>query len=77
MRVSVHVAQLVEGGIEVYTEDSKRALPAEAPSAQNGWNIVVYKPDTKRIAADVRCFPLPEIEVQGCQQKMKPASRYQ
>jgi len=57
--VSVHVGQLVEGGIEVYTEDSKRAAPAEPPSAQNGWNIVVYKPDTKRIAADLRVVEVP------------------
>lgn len=58
VRVSVHIAQLVEGGMEVYTDDPK-GPPAEPPSAQNGWNIIVYKPDTKKIATDLRVVEAP------------------
>ena len=49
--VNVHPGDLVQGGIEIYTHDAKRASSAEPPSAANGWNTVVYKLDAKRTAA--------------------------
>ena len=45
--VSAHAAQLVEGGIQVYSGDEKNASHAEPPSAENGWNTVVFKYDPK------------------------------
>jgi hypothetical protein len=45
--VSIHPAALVEGGIQVFTGDARGASHTETPSADNGWNTVVYKYDPK------------------------------
>ena len=58
VNVSVHPAELVAGGIEIYTRDPKRASSAEPPSAQNGWSTVVYKYDPKR-TTDIRVVEVP------------------
>ena len=46
VHVEVHSGELIEGGIVVFTKD--RSLHSEAPSAQNGWNTVVYRQDDAR-----------------------------
>jgi len=46
VHVEVHPAQLIEGGIIVFTKDQN--LRSEAPNVRNGWNTVVYKQDYAR-----------------------------
>lgn len=59
--ITAHVARLVAGGLEVYTDNEKRAETPEAPSAENGWNTVVYKYDAKG-GPDVRILDAPRAE---------------
>jgi hypothetical protein len=48
IKVSVQPAELVGGGIAIFSSDQKKAGVTEPPSARNGWNVVVYKWDPKR-----------------------------
>jgi hypothetical protein len=48
VRVSVQPAELVGGGIAIFSSDQKKAGVTEPPSPRNGWNVVVYKWDPKR-----------------------------
>jgi hypothetical protein len=57
--VNVHVAELVAGGIQVYTDDTKAAGTAESPNAQNGWNTILYKADQKHVGADLKVVVSP------------------
>ena len=50
MKISVQSAELVEGGIAVYSKDRKRWGTREPPSGWNGWNVVVHDWDPKRVA---------------------------
>jgi hypothetical protein len=56
--VVVYPGTLVAGGIEVYVRDPNRATTAEPPSAQNGWNTMVFKYDAKKIP-DIRVIEAP------------------
>jgi hypothetical protein len=56
--VRVLAAELVDGGITVFTDDSQRSAKSEPPSASNGWNVVVYKWDPRR-AADLTIIEAP------------------
>jgi hypothetical protein len=48
VKVSVQSAELVAGGIAIFSSDQSRSGTSEPPSARNGWNVVVYKWDPKR-----------------------------
>jgi proteasome lid subunit RPN8/RPN11 len=48
IRVNVHPAELVDGGIVVYTGTAMETL-SEPPSARNGWNLTIYRNDPKRL----------------------------
>jgi hypothetical protein len=50
VKISVQPAELVDGGIAIYSKDRERSGTTELPSAWNGWNVVVYDWDPKRIA---------------------------
>jgi len=54
--IAVHPGELVNGGMVVFTTDQNRL--SEAPSAQNGWNTVVYKLDHER-ATEVEVIDFP------------------
>jgi hypothetical protein len=56
--ISLHPADLVAGGIQVFTRDQKLVSRAEPPSAENGWNTIVYKYDPKT-APDVHVIQPP------------------
>ena len=44
MKVEVRPAELMEGGMVIFTKDQN--LRPESPSLSNGWNTVLYKLDT-------------------------------
>jgi hypothetical protein len=48
VKVSVQPAELVDGGIAIFSSDQTKSGTNEPPSARNGWNVVVYKWDPKR-----------------------------
>jgi hypothetical protein len=48
VRVNVQPAELVDGGITIFSSDRTRSDTSEPPSTHNGWNVVVYKWDPKR-----------------------------
>jgi len=48
VRINVQPAELVDGGIAVFSSDRTRSGTSEPPSTRNGWNVVVYKWDPKR-----------------------------
>lgn len=48
VKVSVQPAELVDGGITIFSIDRSRSGTIEQPSARNGWNVVVYKWDPRR-----------------------------
>jgi hypothetical protein len=48
VKISVQPAELVAGGIAIFSSDQSRSGTSEPPSARNGWNVVVYKWDPKR-----------------------------
>lgn len=48
VRVNVQPAELVDGGIAIFSSDRTRSDTSEPPSTRNGWNVVVYKWDPKR-----------------------------
>ena len=50
VKISVQPAELVEGGIAIYSKDRVRLGDLEPPSAWNGWSVVVHDWDPKRIA---------------------------
>jgi hypothetical protein len=50
VKVSLQPAELVEGGIAVYSKDPEPSDAEQPPSAWNGWKVVVYDWDPKRIA---------------------------
>jgi hypothetical protein len=51
VKVSLQPAELVEGGIAVYSKDPEPSDAEQPPSAWNGWKVVVYDWDPKRVAA--------------------------
>ena len=51
VKVSLQPAELVDGGIAVYSKDPEPSDAEQPPSAWNGWKVVVYDWDPKRIAA--------------------------
>ncbi len=48
VRLDVRPAELIDGGIIIYTKagDSR----SELPNPQNGWNTVIYKRDDARVS---------------------------
>jgi hypothetical protein len=46
VHVEVRPAELIEGGIVIFTKD--QSLRSESPSLSNGWNTVLYKLDAAR-----------------------------
>jgi hypothetical protein len=46
VHVEVRPAELIEGGIVVFTKD--QSLRSESPSLSNGWNTVLYRLDAAR-----------------------------
>lgn len=50
VKISFQPAELVDGGIAVYSKDRERWGTSEPPSAWNGWKVVVHEWDPKRIA---------------------------
>jgi hypothetical protein len=48
VKISVHPAELVDGGIAIFSSDRTKAGTTESPNASNGWNVVVYKWDPRR-----------------------------
>jgi len=50
VRVSLQPAELVDGGIAVYSKDPERSSADQPAAAWNGWKVVVYDWDPKRIA---------------------------
>jgi hypothetical protein len=50
VKISIQPAELVDGGIAVYSKNRARLGSSELPSAWNGWNVVVYDWDPNRIA---------------------------
>ena len=50
VKITLHPAELVEGGIAVYSKERQRFAASEPPSAWNGWNVVVHDWDPRRIA---------------------------
>jgi hypothetical protein len=50
VKIILHPAELVEGGIAVYSKDRLRSGMKEPPSAWNGWNVVVRDWEPTRIA---------------------------
>ena len=48
VKVSLQPAELVAGGITIFSSDRSRSGTIETPSARNGWNVVVYKWDPRR-----------------------------
>ena len=61
VNVSLLPAELVDGGIAVYSKDAERSGASEPPSAWNGWNVtVLHDWDPKRIAeVNIAEFPGP------------------
>ena len=49
VKITLHPAELVEGGIAVYSKERQRFGASEPPSAWNGWNVVVHDWDPRRI----------------------------
>jgi hypothetical protein len=58
VKVSLQPAELVDGGIAVYSKDPERSGATQPSSAWNGWKVVVYDWDPKRIA-EVRVLEPP------------------
>jgi hypothetical protein len=56
VHIDVHSAELIEGGMVVYSKD--RTVSSEAPSPRNGWNTVLYKWDFAR-ASEVEVLEPP------------------
>ncbi len=50
VKVSLQPAELVDGGIAVYSKDPDQSAGSQPPGAWNGWNVVVYDWDPKRVA---------------------------
>jgi hypothetical protein len=50
VKVSVQPAELLDGGIAVYSKDPDRPDASQPPSAWNGWKVVVQDWDPKRVA---------------------------
>jgi hypothetical protein len=50
VKVSLQPAELVDGGIAVYSKDPERSGASQPPGSWNGWKVVVYDWDPKRIA---------------------------
>lgn len=48
IKVSVQPAELVSGGMAIFSNDQSKSGATETPSARNGWNVVVYRWDPKR-----------------------------
>jgi hypothetical protein len=49
VNVTVSPAEFGDGGLTVYTTDSKLDKHVEAPSARNGWNRITYILDPERV----------------------------
>jgi len=47
VRISPYPAELVDGGMQVYTASPTPPV-SEPPSARNGWNLTFYRSDAKR-----------------------------
>jgi hypothetical protein len=50
VKISLQPAELVDGGIAVYSKDPERSGDDQRPSAWNGWRVEVHDWDPKRIA---------------------------
>ena len=50
VRIKLQPAELVDGGIAVYSKDREGGGTREPPSAWNGWSVVVRDWDPKRIS---------------------------
>ena len=50
VKIRLQPAELVEGGIAIYSKDRERFGDREPTSAWNGWNVVVHQWDPSRIA---------------------------
>jgi hypothetical protein len=50
VKISLQPAELVDGGIAVYSKDPERSGTDQPPSAWNGWKVVIHDWDPKRIA---------------------------
>ena len=59
VKISVQPAELVDGGIEVYSKNRERSATSELPSAWNGWNVVVHDWDPRRADVNVVEAPSP------------------
>lgn len=73
VKVSVFPAELIDGGIVIYTS-SPKVPKAELPSALNGWNTVLYKYDTKR-AADLQLVQPPAASNEWSQLVVRNGNR--
>ena len=51
VRIRAHGAELSNGALIVYTENTNRGSTPETPGPQNGWNVTVYRYDPERAAA--------------------------
>jgi hypothetical protein len=49
VKIRLQPAELVEGGIAIYSKDRVRLGAREPASAWNGWNVVVHQWDPSRI----------------------------
>jgi hypothetical protein len=58
VKISVQPAELVDGGIAIYSKDRVRLGDREPASAWNGWNVVVHQCDPSRMA-DVNVVEAP------------------
>ena len=60
VKITVQPAELVDGGIAVYSRNPDRSGNAGQPNVWNGWNVVFHDWDPKRIAeADILEAPSP------------------
>jgi hypothetical protein len=58
VKIRLQPAELVEGGIAIYSKDRVRLGAREPASVWNGWNVVVHQWDPSRIA-DVNVIEAP------------------
>jgi hypothetical protein len=56
VRLDVRPAELIDGGIVIFTKDGNSR--SDLPSPQNGWNTVIYKRDDAR-ASDLEVLEAP------------------
>lgn len=58
VKVRVEPGELMSGGIAIFSSDATKSGRTESPSADNGWNVVLYKWDPRR-AAEVGIMEAP------------------